>query len=372
MKFYSNHGKFQQAKKNRSWKVVLIIVLAVVLLMAAVFCFIWQKLDLIQFDNEVDKSAYATKPSETTPTETGAEEENTVNTEGLETVEKPYEIPDTELISNKEVLNILLIGTDERTNEFNVDARSDAMILASINRKQNTIKLVSLERGIAAPILDGVYKGKYDWLTNIFRYGGADLLVETVEEMFKVDIDNYIRVNFCTVTTVVDAIGGIEIELTKPEAQFLRMYQGVYQSTKTQAPIVEGVNTLDGGMALGYARLRAIDDDWFRIARQRKVVIATAQKLKGSSLKELNEFANQVLPLIQTDLTKLEIADLMLYAPQILGASFDQTTIPQPGHYGGMSIMGENRGGFAVKYELNNPYLHEFLYGSEEDQGERG
>lgn len=363
MKFYSNRGKFQHKKKNYLVRVIGIAALVVLVLVGAVVWYVWSKLDLIQYSDETDPSAYATSP---TNVNSDDEPEQSLDMSGLEFFETAPQILDSEIISSKDVLNILLIGTDERTKEFNVDARSDSMIIASINQKKNTIKLVSLERGIAAPILAGEYKGEYDWLTHIFRYGGADLLVDTVEQMFKVNIDNYIRINFCTVTTVIDAIGGIELEITKPEQEFLEMYRHVYQSTSTQKPVVVGTNTFDGGMALGYSRLRAIDDDWFRVERQRKVIIATAQKLKGSSLTELNNLANQVLPLVQTDLTKLEIADLMLYAPQLLGATFDQMTIPAPGTYGGMSIMGEDRGGFAVNYEINNPLLHEFLYGEEE------
>ena len=262
MGHYAKPSKGKKSGGPTTWKGVLLVVLIILLILASVFAFILSKLDLIQYDTGAETIDYSTVPP-TRPTEesVATEPPATVNLEGLEMLETAPPIVDSEIISSKDVLNILLIGTDERTNEFNVDARSDSMIIASINQKENTVKLVSLERGIAAPILEGYYKGKYDWLTNIFRYGGADLLVETVEQMFKVDIDNYIRINFCTVTTVIDAIGGIELDITKNEQWFLNMYHHVYQSTPTQQPIVVGMNTFDGGMALGYARLRAIDDE---------------------------------------------------------------------------------------------------------------
>lgn len=361
-KFISNHGRYlTEKKKNKLLRIVLIVLLVIVIAVAAVFGYIWSKLNLIQRDKDIDKSVYATVSTAPTVTDP-PENAYTVDVEGLETMETPPEIVDTEIMSSKDVLNILLIGTDEREEEFNIDARSDTMILASINRKENTIKLTSFERGIGVPILDGEYKGQYDWLTNIFRYGGADLLIRTIEECFKIDIDHYVRVNFRTVTNVVDSIGGIELDIIPREQWFLELYRGVYQSTTTQAPIVVGTNTFDGGMALGYARLRAVDDDWFRIERQRKVIIATANKLKGSSLVDLNNLANQVLPLVQTDLTNLQIADLMLYAPQLLGAEFSQLTIPVPDSYGGLTVMGGG-GSFGVNYNINNPILHEFIYG---------
>ena len=121
------------------------------------------------------------------------------------------------------------------------------------------------------------------------------------------------------------------------------------------------MNHLDGGNALAYARLRAIDSDWQRVGRQRKVILAVVDALKESSLLELNELADTVLPLIQTNLTKLEIAELILYAPNFLTSEFDQMTIPKQGTYGGMKIRN-GASAFAVDFELNNDLLHRFLY----------
>lgn len=355
-------GKFENPspkKKRTFWKAILIILLVLFLLLAAVGAFLWSKLDLIQFADEIDNSAYYTESSSDNEM-INEDEEELVDISGLEMVETAPPIPDSEVFDDTNVLNILLIGTDERTKEFNTNARSDSMILVSINREKNTVKLVSLERGIAAPVLEGKYEGQYDWLTHIFRYGGSELLTKTVEYMFKVDVDHYVRVNFNSVTQVVDTIGGITVELTENEAWALN------NSLKdNQNRLVEGTNRLNGAAALGFARLRSIDSDWKRVERQRKVILAVVDELKGSSLLKLNELANEVLPLIQTNMTKTEIAELILYAPNFLQASFDQMTIPKQGTYGGMTIMG-GKGSFAVDFEINNPLLHEFLYGSEE------
>lgn len=344
-------------------KIILIVLLILALLVGAVVAFLWFKLDLIQFENEIDNSVYHTEPAEgetVAPTEEAEEEEmgQIVDVSGLEMVETAPPIPESEIFDEDNVLNILLIGTDEHSSEFSTDARSDAMILVSIDREKNTVKLVSLERGVAAPVLEGKYEGQYDWLTHIFRYGGAELLTKTVEHMFKVDVDHYVRVNFNSVVQVVDAIGGIEMDLTGAEAWGMSYWGRTFKS---------GPQTLDGDAALRFARLRKIDSDWQRVGRQRKVILACVDKLKGSSLLELNNLADTVLPLIQTNLTKLEIAELVLYAPNFLSAEFDQMTMPQPGTYGGMDIMGD-KVGFAIDYEVNLPILHEFLYGTEETE----
>lgn len=359
-------GKYSKEPKKKMpvfLKVILIFFLAVILLGGAVVWFLWSKLELIQFENEIDNSVYHTEPAQDSPTEPTEEEEGQlVDVSGLEMVETAPPIPELDVFDEENVLNILLIGTDERTKEFNVSARSDSMIVVSIDRAKNTVKLVSLERGVAAPVLEGKYEGQYDWLTHIFRYGGSELLTKTVEHMFKIDVDHYVRVNFNSVRQVVDAIGGIEVELSQTEAWYLN-----HALQDGQERLIDGVNHLNGATALSYARLREIDSDWQRVGRQRKVILAVVEKLKGSSLMDLNNLADTVLPLIQTNLSKLEIAELVLYAPNFLSAEFDQMTMPQPGTYGGMDIMG-GKVGFAIDYEVNLPILHEFLYGTEETE----
>lgn len=350
--------KKKKARKSKKWLIVLGAVLfAMLVLVGCVLAFLWSKLDLIRYDNEVDYGVYT---EQTIEQETEMEEEEEiVDISGLEMVETAPEIPDSEIFEDSNVFNILIIGTDERTEEFNVNARSDCMILLSIDRERNTVKLVSLERGIGAPILDGVYKGQYDWLTHIFRYGGAELLRKTVEHCFKVDVDHYVRFNFTSVTSIIDAIGGIELELTELEAQGLNGY--VRTNAKAKHKMETGLNHFDGYDALQFARLRFIDSDWKRIERQRKVILATVDAVKDSSLLELNELANTVLPMVQTNLTKLEIAELVLYAPKFLTATFDQMTIPKEGTYGGMGVIYD-KGAFAVDYEINNDLLHRFFY----------
>lgn len=343
----------------RKHKILTAVILILLLLICAVFVFLWSKLDLIQFADEIDTSNYYTEP---VADATEEPEEELVSLEGLEQVETAPVIPEGDIFAEDSVLNILLIGTDERTDEFNTNARSDSMILVSIDKDAKTVKLISLERGMGVPILEGQYEGQYDLLTHIFRYGGSDLLTRTVQTCFKLEVDKYVRLNFHSVTEVVDAIGGIDIELTEKEAYYFEFRYEAASSTGTQEKPVAGMNHLDGGMALAFARLRAIDSDWWRVERQRRVIIAVADKLKTASLLELNDLADSVLPLIQTNLTKLEIAELLLYAPNFMNSTFDQMTIPVKGTYGGMTGL-HGHGMFAPDYEVNCAIMQEFLYG---------
>lgn len=344
-------------------KILLIVIGLVLLLLLSVGLFIWKKLDMITYADEVP--AYNVEATEALLDESVSDvicnsepvsEDYLVELDpSLETVETP-EIPDTDVAVDDHVMNILMIGTDERTAQYNTNARADSMILVSINKDLHTVRLVSLERGIGVPILEGELEGQFDLLTHIFRWGGADLLIKTVEHCFKVDVNHYVRVNFAAVEKIVDAIGGIELELTSREAEGLNEWAAEHEKQ-----VKSGVNRVDGNTALRFARLRWIDSDWQRVGRQRKVILAVVNELKSADLTKLNQLADTVLPLIQTNLTKLEIAELMLYSPNFLRSQFDQMTIPKQGTYGGMGIRNGG-GAFAVNYEINNDLLYRFLY----------
>lgn len=367
-------GKFLKKKKLTAGKVigrvVLVILLVLLLLIGAVFAFVWSKLGKITYNDgsahetitemqptdPTDSSGAAgTDPSD--PTET--EPMETFDTTGLNMQEAPS-YSEGELFKDKNVMNILLIGTDEFSAGFSQTSRGDVNILVSINKAEKTVKLVSFSRGIAIKMLDGPYKGQYEWLTNAHRWAGHKAVLEALSDAFKIDISRFVRVNFNSVTKIVDAIGGIDMELTAKEANFINKQH--VASTPTQKKLVEGWNHLDGGTATYYARLRGIDDDWYRVVRQRKAILAVVDKLKGSSFSTLNDLCDLALGMIDTNLTTPEIAELILYSPTFLESEFDQMTIPIPNSYGGMTVMS-GAAGWALNYEKNNAALHEFLFG---------
>ena len=380
-------GKFLKKQKVSTGKkigrVVLVILLVLVLLIGAVAAFIWSKLGKITYDPgnfvetvPVTESVPETEPVETEPvpvteapteavdqtepvdpTESGAGTGSDVSMEGLDMQDAPV-YSSGEMFKDSDVMNILLVGSDEHTVGYLDSARCDVNILVSINKKANTVKLVSFSRGIALPMLDGPYKGKYEWLTNCHKWAGSAAVLDAMEDAFKIEVDRYVRVNFNTVTRIINAIGGIDMELTAKEARFMNNLN----SPKTQKNLVEGMNHLDGATATYFARLRGVDDDWYRMERQRKCILAVVDKLKGSSFSTLNDLCDKILPRIRTNLTKLEMAELILYAPKFLEAEFDQMTIPIKNSYGGMKVMS-GEGGWALNYEKNNKALHEFLFG---------
>jgi LCP family protein required for cell wall assembly len=198
----------------------------------------------------------------------------------------------------EDVVNILLIGTDERSADFTHKARGDSCMLLSINTSGDSpvITLASFERGMGMPILSGKYAGQWDWFTHLFRYGGAEMMMESIEACFDIELDYYVRVNFNTFRQGIDAIGGVDIELTQKEVDHFK---------KTfKVDMQKGMNHLDGKNALRYARIRVIDSDWKRIERQRKVIAAAINKVKGKSFSELDALLDTCTKLVRTNVTE--------------------------------------------------------------------
>ena len=309
------------------------------------------------------------------PAELAAQKDTALDVSGLET-KAPVQAQ-TEMKADDDVLNILLLGTDERELEFTDDARADTVMILSLDFKNTTAKLVSIQRGTGMPMLEGQYKDHYDMITCCFAYGGADLLMRQIQQCFRIDVNRYVRVNLNMLIKVIDVLGGIDVELTEKEAWYLNIVReggdtGLYlnqgfvrgDGSSEEYPFVEGQNHLTGVMALAYARLRAIDDDWHRVQRQRTVLQACAEGLKSADLSTLNKLADAILPLVRTNFTKTELVNLVLKAPSMLKAEIDQMTLPAEGTYGGMKGLFE-RDVLALDFDANSRILQEFLYGKE-------
>lgn len=216
------------------------------------------------------------------------------------------------------IINILLIGTDELLPDSDDLGRGDVTMLCSLDRASGSVKLVSFERSTAVP-----WAGHGDvMLTNSFTYGGAELTTDSVRNCFRVDIAGYVHFDFESFREIIDALGGIDVELTAEEAAALT------EDTYTEVWFSEGTNHLDGDGALRFCRLRRIDDNWERVARQRRAVQAVLTRAKSLRLTQIDDVAAAVLPLIDTDLSARQLASLLLAAPRFIGTEAEQLTIP--------------------------------------------
>ncbi len=267
-------------------------------------------------------------------------------------------------VSDLTYFNILLLGTDERAEggtiedfgaELRSGARADACMLLSLNLQEHTAKLVSLERAIGVPI-EGYGE---DWLTHTFAYGGAQMTLEAVQQLTGIDVRRYARVNVGAAAELIDAIGGVDIELTEVEAAALN--GEIYTNSTTRQRVHPGVNHLDGHDALAYARQRFIDDDFHRVQRQRNVLQAAIDQTKDLSLLEINDMLDIALPLVETNLSRQEISDLVLRAPGFLGVQLEQMTLPLSGMYGS-KLTPDGRSMMMLDPEETSRILHEFFY----------
>lgn len=267
-------------------------------------------------------------------------------------------------------INILLLGTDERASndlgDFGADlkenARADACMLLSLDVKNHTAHLVSLERAIGVPV-EGVGE---DWLTHVFTYGGADAMLKTVREQFGVEVYRYVRVNVGVAADLIDAIGGVDITLTETEAAALN--GEIYTNSTTKHRVTPGLNHLDGFDAIAYARQRFIDSDFHRVQRQRNVLQAAIDETKSLTLKQLDRLLDVALPMVQTNLTKSDIAGLIPKAPAFFGVKLKQMTLPLPGMYG-KKLTDDGRSLMMLDREEATRILNDFFYGSFDPEG---
>lgn len=193
--------------------------------------------------------------------------------------------------------NIALFGVDSRDNSFD-NARSDAIIIVSINEKTNDVKLTSVYRDTYVDI-EGY---GLDKITHAYAYGGPELAISTLNKNLDLNITEFVTVNFETVKTVVDSLGGIRLEITDAEANQIGLDSG-------------GTYTLDGEEALAYSRIRKIDSDYQRTERIRTVLDAVFEKVKTMDVSEILDFVDIVLPLISTNISNNKIISMLPSAP---------------------------------------------------------
>lgn len=357
-----------EKRKKIILTIVAILLMVIVVLAVAGVVYYKSKIGLLQYnDGTLSQPGTVDESDEDLLAESAAMDEALKDLEEKEAIEAEGEI-----FGDEDVFNILLIGTDDRTKEFSDNARGDTCMLLSINKKTMAVKLVSFERGMGVPILAGSYQGQYDWLTHTFRYGGADLMMREIRECFKIDVQHYVRANIYTFMQLVNSVGGVDIDLTQAEADYINHPEGTYGESHIREmdvadqiqTVTAGVNHLNGATAMLYARCRYIDNDWHRVERQRNVIQAAVDQTKNLNVLELNSLLDEVLPLVQTNLTEKEITALLLLAPNYQGITLDQMTIPAEGTYGSMTGM-DGRSMFAVDFNQNSQILKEFIYGLE-------
>lgn len=240
--------------------------------------------------------------------------------------------------------NIALFGIDTRDDTYE-GSRSDCIMIASINHDTKEIKIVSVYRDTYLNI-----PGRgLDKVNHAYSYGGPALSMSTLNTNLDLDITEFATVNFTATKDIINAIGGVEIEVTDAEAKSIpRITKG-------------GKYLLDGEQALAYGRIRKIDSDYKRTERMRTVVMAVFEKAKTMSITELNKLANQLLPEIYTNISATEILALI---PKIYSYSIVESQ-GWPYETRGITLGGVWYGP-PVNLAKNVAELHKTLFGKTE------
>lgn len=365
---YKRRSTIQVSKRSepvKKWQLA-IIVLAIILfiIFGIVMAFGFSMLNSIHKIND-DEIEYA--PTDIMENVTGSGIVTDIEKQTEEETNKEDLVSDTKVVSPEvqsledQVINILLIG-EEGVHDDVDHGRSDASLILTINKEQKTLKLTSLMRDIKVRI-PGYLDNK---LNAAFHNGRGKLLKETVELNFGIQIDGYVIVNFNGFEDIIDALHGVEIELTEGEASYLNSHN--YISKKKYRNVVPGKQTLNGNQALGYCRIRYVDasGDFGRTERQRRVLLALFDKYKSQNPVNMVKIAKKLLNYVSTNMDNAEILQYVTEAAMLGCDSIETFNIPVEGSYvGGTAQAGLGKlWVFTVDWDITRAELINFIYGS--------
>lgn len=205
---------------------------------------------------------------------------------------------------------LLIVGVD--TDDPRIRGRSDTMMLAVLDARNKQLKLISFMRDMYVQIPGH----GHNRMNAAYVYGGAEALKNTLEKNFHVQADGYIAVNFAMMITLIDAIGGVDIEVEehelKPLNGILEYYNYQNERPETEGRLEQaGMQHLSGLQAMSYARIRKIDGDYERVGRQQRVMMAIFNRMKNMQAEELMDIMMQQIDFVATDVTIATAVSMM-------------------------------------------------------------
>lgn len=316
-------------RTKRRYKAAVIAVEIIVLLLLLAVCFVWQKINKIDFQQSMSDS------------------EAGINSD----------LEESTLLTMGKYTNIALFGLDNRGSNNYDSGNSDVIMIASINNDTHEVKLVSVYRDTYL----NIGNDKYNKANSAYSRGGAVQAVQMLNTNLDLNITEYVCVDWNALVETIDALGGIDIEITEQEVKYINYYLWeIDEATGLTTPEVEeaGMVHLDGTQATAYARIRYTSgDDFKRASRQRIVLQAMVDKAKKADLASLNKICDKVFDDISTTLSLKEIVSLLKALPDYsisstTGFPFDVTT----------TKIGTQDTVIPVELDNNVEELHEYLF----------
>lgn len=234
------------------------------------------------------------------------------------------------------IKNIALFGIDATDGDT---GRSDSIMIATVDPVHNKVKLTSIMRD-SYVYIDGYGQDK---INHAYAYGGPELSIRTINKNFGLNIEDFVSVNFSSLPIIIDILGGVDIEITEEELQYINDYiNDINNKDGSNSPHIAyaGIQHLDGTQALAYSRIRYTSGgDYKRTERQRTVLDALFNKLTSASVGSYNSLLNEVLPYVQTNLNATDILSLGTKVLGI-GKNLEQDRFPRDGYGEGAMIDG--------------------------------
>lgn len=259
-------------------------------------------------------------------------EQTKINTENLGIAEDEFE----QYKNANKITNIALFGVDSLSGE---GGRSDSIMVATVDPVHKKLKITSIMRD-SYVYIDGYGQDK---INHAYAYGGPELAIKTINENFGLNIENYATVDFSSLPVIIDLLGGIDIEITSDEIEYINDYINSLNSlegTSSANIYSPGVQHLDGIQALAYSRIRyTAGGDYVRTQRHRTVLNALFDKVLSSPVTSYPALLNDLLPYVETSLSTTEILSLATEVASI-GNNLEQDRFPRDGYAEGANIDG--------------------------------
>ncbi len=284
----SSNGKKNSRKKR--WGIIFVIELILIAILVPVI-FVYSKLSLVQSASAADVN-----------------KDNIIINDGSARNLTGYE-------------NIALFGVDSRDGSLKKDARSDSIIVLSINHDTKKIKMLSIFRDTCVKVPEyGLTKA-----CHAYAYGGAELAMSTLNMNFDLNLTEFATVDFGVMADIIDDVDGIDIDLTQEELDVINPLideQNNVTGSNSEHLSEPGLQTLNGTQATAYARIRKIDSDYKRAERQRTVLTKIFEKVKSSRNRQRLEMVNDILPKVYTNLSS---SDLLVLAKNLSDYTLEQS-----------------------------------------------
>ena len=299
-------------------KIIISVVSIIILILIILFSIIASYFNLIDWNSGDDYKA---------PTGDDYIQQDDMNFDPMSTVTDATGLQDYlekwhnnggDLMQSKNVINVLLMGLDE------AKIHSDSMILISINKVTKEIIMTSFFRDTYtySDVYSTANKSHYMKLTEVYTFGGPKAVIDTIEKDYKIKIDGYVSVDFTTFPDVIDAIGGVTVDV--------QPYEAAYMATAPwNTPVPSGENvTLNGQQALIFSRIRYCDADGdvSRTRRQRMVIEALIDGAKNIKISQIDNLLTTLLPSVSTSFGRL---DFIKYATQAITYNWASYPIEQ-------------------------------------------